>query len=304
MSTIHFVHGGTAYLPELAAYTEHLQTLGHSSQIHRTASTVPNDAQVVWWICGTIDRRQAQRLNKSLHIHEYASASVGRLPWLKDRIKQWTHPRPDHRIFQSEWLRQRMGLTDQVPYSLRDMGVPEYFLKARSSQASEFDLVYLGVMSRLHAFWQTLQAIDQAGLSLLLIGDVPSGLQEKLSTLKHIHCTGRIAQAEVPSQLLRARAGLNLMPKMQPLIGQTSTKMLEYLAVGLPVISNDYDWAQHTATKHPGRVQLIKTPSTAENWMRVAAQTPHIETDRSHLQYLSWSEQLHNLPVWQLITNT
>jgi Glycosyl transferases group 1 len=301
MSTVHFVHGGTAYLPELAAYAEHLKTLGHASQIHRSANTIPENAPLVWWICGTIDQQQTRRLAHSLHVHEYASASVGRLPWIKDRIKQWTHPRPHHRIFQSEWLRQRMRLTDTVPYSLRDMGVPPYFLTTPSTSESEFDLVYLGVMSRLNAFWNTLQSIDQAGLSLLLIGDVPVELQAKLDTLKNIQCTGRIAQTEVPSQLMRAKAGLNLMPPIQPLIGQTSTKMLEYLATGLPVISNDYEWARHASLQHPNRIQFIRIPSSPVQWRQIAEKVPAKQTDRTHLNYMNWAQQLQNLPVWKLL---
>jgi glycosyltransferase involved in cell wall biosynthesis len=301
MSTIHFVHGGTAYLPELAAYTEHLQTLGHSSQIHRTASTVPNDAQVVWWICGTIDHRQAQRLNKSLHIHEYASASVGRLPWLKDRIKQWTHPRPDHRIFQSEWLRQRMGLTDQVPYSLRDMGVPEHFFTIQAHGPAEFDLVYLGAMSRLLAFGPTLHAIDQAGLRLLLIGEVPTELQAQLQALRHVCCTGRIPHSEVPAQLLRAHAGLNLMPPVLPLTEQTSTKLLEYLSLGMPVISNDYPWARRMAQQHDSRIQLVTDLEQATAWHAALMHAAPLQTDRNHLRHLGWAAQLTHLPVWQLL---
>ncbi|MGV0961288.1 MAG: glycosyltransferase [Limnohabitans sp.] len=299
MSTVHFVHTGSAYLPELTAYAAHLRQRGHSSQVHRSADSVPDTADMVWWICGRVSPQHTQRLQRSVHVHEYASASVAPAAWLKDRIKQLTHPRPQHRVFQSDWVRQRMGLTDAVPYSLRDMGVPAYFLSAQAQQAPEFDLVYLGVMSRLHAFWPTLRTLHQAGLRLLLIGEVPAALQARLQQLPNIHCTGRIPQEEVPAQLLRARAGLNLMPEVLPLMQQTSTKMLEYLATGLPVISNLYPWAQRTAEHHAGRVQLLHTHCPAHVWQKAMADTPAQQADRSHLHDLSWAAQLDNLPVWQ-----
>jgi glycosyltransferase involved in cell wall biosynthesis len=300
--TVHFVHGARSYLPELAAYQAHIEGLGHAVQMHTQAHSVPDDAQAVWWICGRVPAGQARRLNGAVQVHEYASASVAPLAWLKDRVKQWMQPVPDFRVFQSEWVRQRMGFGDNapgaVPYALRDMGVPDVFLTAQALQPPEFDLVYLGEMSRLQRFVPLLHTLGQAGLSLLLVGDVPPALQERLATLGHIQSTGHVPQDQVPAQLLRARAGLNLMPDVLPLSEQTSTKLLEYLALGLPVISNPYAWAQRTALAHAGRVQLLDVQSTAAQWQSAVQGLPPHQTDRQDLQSLRWSQQLQALPVW------
>ncbi len=302
MITVHFVHGARSYLPELAAYQAHIEHLGHAVQMHTQADTVPDDARAVWWICGRVPSDQARRLKGAVQVHEYASASVAPLAWLKDRVKQWQHPVPDFRVFQSDWVRQRMGFDhagpDAVPYALRDMGVPDVFLTAQALQPPEFDLVYLGEMRRLLYFLPLLHTLGQAGLSLLLVGDVPAALQAHLATLGHIQSTGRVPQDQVPAQLLRARAGLNLMPDVLPLSEQTSTKMLEYLALGLPVISNPYAWAQRTALAHAGRVQLLDVQATAAQWQAAVKALPQRQTDRQHLQSLCWSQQLQGLPVW------
>ena len=302
MITVHFVHGARSYLPELAAYQAHIQSLGHAVQMHTQAHTVPSDAQAVWWICGRVPADQARRFKGAVQVHEYASASVAPLAWLKDRIKQWQHPVPDFRVFQSEWVRQRMGWGDAVhepvPYALRDMGVPASFLTAQALQPPEFDLVYLGEMRRLLHFVPLLQTLGQAGLKLLLVGDVPPALQAHLAKLGHIQSTGRVPQDQVPAQLLRARAGLNLMPDVLPLSEQTSTKMLEYLALGLPVISNPYAWAQRTAQAHAGRVQLLAVQASAAQWQAAMQALPQRQTDRQHLVSLGWSHQLQALPVW------
>lgn len=298
MSTVHFVHGGRAYLPELAAYTRHIEALGHAAQLHTSVQTVPEAAEAVWWICGRVPADQARHLHAAVQVHEYASASVPPLAWLKDRVKQWQHPVPDFRVFQSEWVRQRMGFRDAVPYALRDMGVPDHFLLAQASQAPEFDAVYLGEMSRLLHFLPLLNTLGQVGITLLLVGDVPAPLLDALSGCAHIRVTGRVPQAEVPQQLQRARFGLNLMPDVLPLSEQTSTKMLEYLAVGLPVISNTYAWAQRTARAHPGRVQLVSVRASGTSWQQAVQQVPARQTDRSHLQALTWHAQLQHLPVW------
>lgn len=299
--TVHFVHTGTAYMPELAAYEAHLSQLGHHSQRHSDPATVPVDADIVWWICGRVSAHHSHRLRRSLQVHEYASASVGRLPGLKDRLKRWQHPRPDHRVFLSEWVRERMGFDDGVPDSLRDMGVPAAFLEAHPPDAPDHDLVYLGEMSRLRGFLPVLQAISQAGLQLLLIGQVPADLEGVLSLTPGVRCTGRIPQSEVPTQLLRARAGLNLMPDRLPLSMQTSTKVLEYLAVGLPVLSNDYPWARRVAAQYPDRVQLLADLRLPERWAQALAQVPAPLQDRSHLQSLVWSDRLARMNVWHAL---
>lgn len=296
--TVHFVHTGPAYMPELAAYEAHLAALGHHCVRHSDPATVPLDADVVWWICGRVSAHHSHRLRRSLHVHEYASASVGRAPALKDHLKRWQHPRPDHRIFLNEWVRHRLGFDDGVPCSLRDMGVPPAFLKATGTQPVDHDLVYLGEMGRLRAFLPVLQAISQAGLRLLLIGQLPDDLQGFVQLTQGITCTGRVDQPAVPAQLLRARAGLNLMPDRPPLSQQTSTKVLEYLAVGLPVLSNDYAWARGVATRHPDRVQLIRDTRLPERWTEAMAQLPDRLEDRSCWQDLTWPERMAALPVW------
>lgn len=301
MKQVHFVHGGDAYLPELQAYREHLQQLGHTVQVHHQAARVPRQADVVWWLCGRVDRSEAHRLQHARQVHEYASASVGRWPGLKDRLKRWLHPRPDYRVFQNAWVRQRMGFADAVPCCLRDMAVPAHFVQAQPVQAPDVDLVYLGEMRRLEAFVPTLQAISQAGLRLLLVGEVPAALQARLHGLPGLVLQGRVPQQAVPAQLLRARAGLNLMPPVLPLTEQTSTKVLEYLAVGLPVVSNPYPWIERCAAQHPGRILWLQDAGDAATWQSLARQWPGHDHAREHWQGPDWPALLRALPVWQAL---
>ena len=301
MKQVHFVHAGDAYLPELLAYREHLQQRGHVVQVHRQAAEVPASADVVWWLCGRVEPGQARRLHASLQVHEYASASVGRWPGLKDRLKRWLHPRPDYRVFQSDWLRQRMGFADNVPYCLRDMAVPEAFVQAQVTQPPDVDLVYLGEMRRLQAFVPVLHAIAQAGLRLLLVGEMPPALRTQLQGLPGLILQGRVPQQAVPAQLLRARAGLNLMPPVLPVREQTSTKVLEYLAVGLPVISNAYPWAERCAAQHPGRILLLPQPQRPETWQALASGWPAPDPERRHWRGPTWPRLLESLPVWQAL---
>lgn len=294
---VHFVRGGGSYLPELRAYGAYLSSLGRESTVHETAASVPADAEVLWWICGRVPRDAPTRWSRAFHIHEYASASVPPVAALKDKAKRWMHPRPQHRVFQNEWVRERMGFADAVPSSLRDMGVPRAFLDATSSAAPEFDLVYLGETSRLFAFDRALHAIRGAGLSLLVVG----AMDERVRAIApHALCTGRIDQDQVPSQLLRARAGLNLMPARLPFSQQTSTKVLEYLAVGLPIVGNDYAWFRRASIEHPGRLHALDVNDAAA-WRGAMASMPAREFDRTNLQSITWESRLHGLPLWEAL---
>ena len=296
---IHFIRNGPSYLPEIAAYCAYIQARGHQAMVHDSSSSVPASASVVWWFCGRVPMREAHRLRGAFQIHEYASASIPPYAWLKDQMKHWTQPRPDYRIYQNGWLRERMGFADGVPQALRDMGVADYFFDAPSqTPAPEFDLVYLGEMSRLLAFIPVLQAINAAGRSLLLVGDVPAELEKKLPP--NVTCTGRVDHAQVPRHLCRARFGLNLVPNAIPFMQQTSTKVLEYCAVGLLVVSNAYPWVRYFIAHHKANFYLLNDDGLllATSFGEALEAYPYAVPD---MRALAWLRVLDSLPLWRTI---
>ena len=304
---IHFVRNGPSYLPELDAYAEFLHTRGHQALIHDDSHSVPSSASVVWWICGRVPHQEAHRLRQAFQVHEYASASVPPHPWLKDCVKRWTQPRPDFRIYQNGWVRERLGLEtgwmDQlhgrVPSALRDMGVAPHFFEVAKRQdlpAPEFDLVYLGEMGRLLPFVPMLHSIHGAGRRLLLVGEVPEALQALLP--ESVHCVGRVPHAQVPLQLRRARYGLNLVSNITPYNQQTSTKLLEYCAVGLPVVSNDYAWVRYFAAEHQGNFLLLR--DEPESWQTNFGEAlDAFPYTVPQIDGLAWSQVLAKLPLWR-----
>jgi len=296
---IHFIRNGPSYLPEIDAYCAYIQARGHQAMVHDISLSVPTSASVVWWFCGRVPMREAHRLRGAFQIHEYASASIPPYAWLKDQVKHWTQPRPDYRIFQNGWVRERMGFADGVPHALRDMGISEHFFDAPSHAASpEFDLVYLGEMSRLFSFIHILQAIDAAGRSLLLIGDVPAELEKELPP--NVTCTGRVDHAQVPIHLSRARFGLNLVPNSIPFKHQTSTKVLEYCVAGLRVVSNAYPWVRYFMAQHKANFYLLndEAPSLGTSFGEALEAYPYVVPD---MRALEWSQVLEALPLWRKI---
>lgn len=264
---VHFIHPGNAYLPELEAYATHLQQWGHEARSHQHAETVPTDARVVWWMCGRVPTAAHRRFGRAFQVHEYASASVPPFAWAKDLIKQATQPQPHYRLFQNDWVRQRMGFGDEIPWELRDMGIASAFFQPTSSTgAVDFDMVYLGDMRRLAHFLPVFEGLEQAGLRTLLIGDMPIHLAARFQAFRHITITGKIPYQEVPAQLRRARCGLNLVPDQPPYTEQTSTKLLEYCAVGLPVISTDYHWVRRFAQSNHVTIAYLPAAASAKSY--------------------------------------
>jgi hypothetical protein len=296
---IHFVRNGPAYLPELEAYQDFIESCGHDAIIHDNASTIWDNAEVIWWMCGRVSRADARRFKNAYHVHEYASASVPPHPWLKDQVKRVTQPRPDFIVYQNSWVKEQLSpwLFD-VPFAFRDMGVAESFLQASSQQwhSPQFDLVYLGEMGRLLPFMPLLHAIHGAGRRLLLIGDIPAHIDELLPP--SVFTTGRVDHSQVPSLLRHARYGLNLVSNVRPYNQQTSTKLLEYCAVGLPVVSNDYDWVRRFAAQHLAHFHLLKDdPSTWPASFGSALDVfPYVIPD---MHALRWDHLIAQLPVWR-----
>ena len=296
---IHFIRNGPSYLPEIDAYCAYIQSRGHQTMVHDSSVSVPTSASVVWWFCGRVPLREAHRLRGAFQIHEYASASIPPYAWVKDQVKNWTQPRPDYRIYQNGWVRERMGFADGVPHALRDMGVAEHFFEAPPhSTTPEFDLVYLGEMSRLLSFIPVLQAIDLSGRSLLLVGDVPEALRTHLPS--SVTCTGRVAQTQVPQHLRRAHFGLNLVPNATPFQQQTSTKVLEYCAAGLRVVSNAYPWVRYFMAQHNANFYLLRDDpsSLATNFGEALDAYPYEVPD---VRALAWPQVLDSLPLWRTI---
>ncbi len=112
-----------------------------------------------------------------------------------------------------------------------------------------------------------------------------------------VTCTGRVPHTDVPHQLRRARFGLNLVGNIEPYNQQTSTKLLEYCAVGLPVVSNDYAWVRYFAAHYQGNFHLLRDePSSWQFSFGEALEAyPYVVPD---VRELVWSKLLSKLAIW------
>ena len=181
------------------------------------------------------------------------------------------------------------------------MGVSSTFLtQPQPEDAAEFDMVYLGDMVRLQHFLPVFEGLEQAGMRTLLIGSMPASLQRQFQAFKHITVTGKVPHHKVPAQLRRARCALNLVPDQIPYSEQTSTKLLEYCAIGLPVISTDYRWVRNFAASNPAAIAYLPARASASAYADFFRETRDMASAPSpDMGGWAWPHTLARLNIWK-----
>jgi glycosyltransferase involved in cell wall biosynthesis len=233
------IHKGISYLPEIEAYKNHFNGKSEFELINciDINDYHLNNYDILWYFTG-FDREKADRIK----IHEYNSISTGQLPRVKNTVKKLINIRPDLRIFLNELVRDEFSFKDDVPCSLRDMGIAEHFFS--ESKEKEYDFVYLGTISKERKIDRLLDLFKKklSGKSIVLIGFVPDDIYNKYKSTKNIKFTGKIKYYEVPKLASKAIYGINMIPDVYPFNLQTSTKLLEYCALNLKIVSTRYAW--------------------------------------------------------------
>lgn len=248
------IHKGKAYFPEIKAYEQYFSDKGSFEVCDciRLGQYSLKDFDVAWHFMGLHFRRQ-----DLFTVHEYQSLSCGSLTGAKDFVKRKFNATPDLRVFQNEYIRGSLNFADEVKYCYRDMGVDERFFGQRSKK--EYDFVYVGNVSRERNIHKLLDKFktDIRTMTLLVIGEVPAEVYKRYKAATHIIFSGRIDYYEVPKLAARARYGINYIENKLPYSMQTATKLLEYCALGLPVITTSYEWVNLFEQKQDARFYRV-----------------------------------------------
>ncbi len=239
----------TAYTPEAFAYQKYLVAKGHCVQLDLEHNLNPNNDINIYFM-GTRPFWQ-KKTSSAIEVHEYQSLSVPPHSNLKDLAKKLVNRKPQGRIFLNNIVRTDLNFTDDCPYIMRDMGVDDEFFSLRAEKnEKEYDIVYSGTIDARAGLINILHAIAMQGYTLLVIGNISIESQRYLEATNNIQCLGKVDYQDLPALYNKAVYGLNYTPDIYPFNIQTSTKTLEYLASGLMLISNRYDWIEEFCIKH------------------------------------------------------
>jgi len=225
-----------SFLPEVIGYKEYAESQGLvlDTVLKKDFSAdLLSRYDVVWHCCGL----EISPKRQIFKIHEYQSSSLPPFASIKDFIKKSINSRPDARVFLNNFVYEKFNFKNQVPSFYRDMGVHKSFLN-RDDHGSHknYKFVYIGSTVNARNFEQVYNSINKTGYKMIVVGEKPAYLKNNSNS--RIEFTGRVNYLDVAKLASEAEFGLNYIPNVQPFSNQTSTKLLEYCALGLKIITN------------------------------------------------------------------
>lgn len=231
---------GVSYTPESYAYSTYLEARGCCVQLGDRASlSANNDINILYagffpfWL----------KSSSVLEVHEYQSLSVPPFSRVKDLIKCAVNSKPQGRIFLNETVESKLRFPSDAPSIRRDMGVDEEFFSIEKANQPTYDILYCGSVLGRRGLIGTILRLAQFGYKVLVVGSVDESARSYLESAG-VEFTGRLERKDLFDVYRNCRYGLNFTPDEYPFNIQTSTKTLEYLAAGLGLISNRYQWSE------------------------------------------------------------
>lgn len=226
-----------AYTPESYAYYDFLISKGFNVQLDYILDP-NNDINID--IMG-IQPFWTERKAKCIKIHEYQSLSTRPFAELKNIIKRNINEKPNGRIYLNDFVRSEMCFSDSIPFIIRDMGIDKNFFQTPNEEP-DFDITYCGSISGRKGLIEEIIRLSIIGLKIQVIGSIELKTVQIFKKYANIKILGRVCRSEIPELYKNSKCGLNFVPDIYPFNKQTSTKVLEYIASDLIVLSNKYEW--------------------------------------------------------------
>lgn len=293
---IAFIHPGKAFLPELEMYQNFFRERGIDSVIMEANGIEPAKVDVEWHFMGKNFRR---RFKNSLLIHEYASTSVPPFAQLKNRLKKHINARPDYRIFQNPAIANAFGFTDNVPFGYRDMGVDLTVFSPKQC-ARDFDFIFCGTITTDMKFEKLLDIFSVGQFkekSLLVVSKNYDYLKKQYSSHLNITFHGPVDQAKVAELINKSRFAINYKPLGPPYDLQTATKVLEYLACKVPVVTTPTTWIKQFSDTHDSKMFYLPEDLNAVTTFDVEK----FDYSFPDLSVFSWDKQILGSGILEFI---
>jgi glycosyltransferase involved in cell wall biosynthesis len=244
-----FIKTARAFIPEGDAYRAFLERRGVSTIIVDSEEHAKEVSARLYYRFGGI---LSGEIRKGVpEVHEYHTASVGRFATVKNLLKSILGSKPKYYSFLSPFVEGQYYFNRQVPRFYRDMGASDEVLSLRSiSCDKKFDICYFGAISQRKNVVPVISHLARQGFSIVVAGRANSHDELLLSQMEGVTFLGMLDRNQILHYLSKSKAGLNIMPNEYPLTRQTSTKVIEYLVAGLPVISNRYEWINEHSKRY------------------------------------------------------
>jgi len=261
---IYIVTTGRAFNSEALAYQDFFQSHGHQCVIGPRKSPTLSEFDVAVLFNG---------LNPFWHqyprvvVEEYHSLSTGRFRQMKDLAKRVLNRRGDVKVFLNDYVREGMFYRPSAEHVRRPMG---FFDIAKNGEAEKrFDIVYAG--SQRSGLSETVVGLASLGLTILMVGSF-SGIEHP-----QIKIQPPVGPKDIPALLDLASIGLNFVPLTEPFVHQDSTKLIEYAARGLGILSNSYFWIENFFDERGGKYLPLEEVTDAQSVRRFGFEAPRVD---------------------------
>lgn len=276
----------SAYTPESYAYKDYLEKLGHLVELDYQLD--PNNDINIYFM--GIKPFWKKEMSNCINVHEYQSLSTPPFAGFKNLIKHNINKKPHGRIFLNNFVKLEMSFNDNVPTLIRDMGVDKSLFQS-SVKNPDFDITYCGSIAGRKGLIEEIIRLSTLGFKIQVIGRIDIETTQVFEKYSNIKVWGRVCRSEIPELYKNSKYGLNFIPDIYPFNKQTSTKVLEYIASGLMVLSNKYDWISEFSIKNSFDVIWLDNVNNIED-IECIDKENLIFKGNSMIKELEWSKVL------------
>lgn len=217
----------------------------------------------------------------------------------------------------------RETILDDVPRLKDNIGIWEsgvnlsHFENNRSSKQSDMAkqlgldskkvLIYHGAMSPNRGLQSIVSAIgslvdDYPDLRMLFVGDGPGkeelvAMTDEMSLQDVIVFVDSVPYIEISKYIVLADAGILPFPNIEWWAVSSPIKLMEYMAMGLPVIATDIEAIRHVVDQTNGAILSVDdSPDELAKAIRKFMDEGCVAADHSILEStISWNKQAANL---------
>ncbi|GKQ43359.1 glycosyl transferase [Companilactobacillus sp. RD055328] len=217
------------------------------------------------YVARAIKRKLKNQVFITYDMHEHLPAAVLTKPWIPQFMRSWLSKRVAHtekklmrycdKVIFAE-LSYKNNYKDLNLDSIDVLNYPKYepeeFTVSQSKSDQPFTLVYVGALIRQRGLYEMLDLmaeiinVHHLDVQLNLVGpinenkDVVKEYVEKSNLQNAVHFLGRMPYSKIWDIYRNSDVGLCLLQPTPNNINSLSTKILEYMAAGLPFIASDF----------------------------------------------------------------
>lgn len=283
--TVAIVRSKRAFLPEVDAYASYLRRRGFHCAVVGTSREALECGAVVIIVFYGLFPKWSKR--PTVLVADVNSRSVGTFRHLRDVAKLLLNHKPDIRVTQNEYVAASLVGRGAAAGTHRGMGYFPALVRARKEM--KYDVIYSGTSSRsgvTQAIWRLLEE----GLRVCVVGSRPNFRDVS----KELTVVERASVREVYELYSQTRVGLNYVPIREPFIRQESTKLIEYCAAGLGVVTTRYPWVNQFEESRNGRFLTWSEDLTRKDILCYPYEVPCVDD-------LAWPDLLDRTCLAEII---